>query len=71
MYGKSLQIHAGPEDTPYEGGLFVFDLFFPAQYPHLPPSTKLKTTGQGRARFNPDLCALHLTLPELLVVWLC
>ena len=46
---------AGPEDTPYEGGLFVFDLFFPAQYPHLPPSMKLETTGQGKARFNPNL----------------
>lgn len=43
-------------DTPYEAGLFVFDLFFPGHYPNLPPAMKLETTGQGKARFNPNLC---------------
>jgi len=25
----------GPADTPYEGGLFVFDVYFPAGYPQV------------------------------------
>ena len=27
----------GPEDTPYSGGCFVFDIYFPTNYPHSPP----------------------------------
>ena len=48
---------AGPEDTPYEGGCFVFDLFFPQQYPAVPPLMHFDTTGQGRVRLNPNLYA--------------
>lgn len=50
-------IITGPQDTPYEGGLFVFDVFFPAGYPNVPPLMVLETTGDGRARFNPNLYA--------------
>jgi len=45
----------GPRGTPYEGGLFEFDLFCPAQFPLVPPKMQLKTTGGGRIRFNPNL----------------
>lgn len=27
----------GPEDTPYSGGCFVFDFYFPPEYPNCPP----------------------------------
>lgn len=50
-------IISGPQDTPYEGGLFVFDVFFPEGYPNVPPLMVLETTGEGRARFNPNLYA--------------
>jgi hypothetical protein len=33
-----LQVRAiitGPSDTPYEGGLFIFDVYFPAGYPQV------------------------------------
>jgi ubiquitin-protein ligase len=30
-------IISGPQDTPYEGGLFVFDVYFPHGYPNVPP----------------------------------
>jgi ubiquitin-protein ligase len=30
-------IISGPQDTPYEGGLFVFDVYFPPGYPNVPP----------------------------------
>ncbi len=48
---------AGPKDTPYEGGLFEFDLFCPLDFPQVPPCMRLKTTGNGRVRFNPNLYA--------------
>ena len=50
-------IITGPEGTPYEGGCFVFDLFFPDGYPNVPPLMVLQTTGEGRQRFNPNLYA--------------
>ena len=45
----------GPKGTPYENGLFEFDLFCPAQFPNVPPKMKFRTTGGGRVRFNPNL----------------
>lgn len=50
-------IITGPQDTPYECGMFVFDVFFPEGYPNVPPLMVLETTGDGRARFNPNLYA--------------
>ena len=47
----------GPEDTPYECGAFLFDIFLPSDYPQSPPRFKLLTTGGGRVRFNPNLYA--------------
>ena len=37
--------------------MFVFDVFFPEGYPNVPPLMVLETTGDGRARFNPNLYA--------------
>jgi len=45
----------GPEDTPYECGLFEFDILLPEDYPHSPPLVHFATTGGGRVRFNPNL----------------
>jgi ubiquitin-conjugating enzyme E2 D/E len=33
----------GPEQTPYEGGLFTLDLSFPETYPFRPPTATFKT----------------------------
>ncbi len=54
---KVRAIITGPADTPYEGGLFVFDVYFPAGYPQVPPLLVIETTGEGRVRFNPNLYA--------------
>lgn len=35
----------GPEGTPYAFGCFVFDVFFPGDYPQVPPLMELETTG--------------------------
>ena len=40
-----------------QGGLFVFDAFFPPAYPNIPPLMVLDTTGGGRVRFNPNAYA--------------
>ncbi|KAI9771607.1 MAG: hypothetical protein M1840_001822 [Geoglossum simile] len=45
----------GPEGTPYEGGLFEFDIWCPEAYPNCPPKCQLKTTGGGTVGFNPNL----------------
>ena len=50
-------MRAGPEDTPYFGGCFVFDIYCPPEYPAVPPLMTLETTGAGRARYNPNLYA--------------
>ena len=46
---------AGPEGTPYYGGLFEFDIFAPDNYPAIPPVVQYMTTSQGRIRLNPNL----------------
>ena len=45
----------GPRGTPYEHGLFEFDLFCPAEFPACPPMMQFRTTGNGYIRFNPNL----------------
>jgi len=47
--------NSGPAGTPYFGGLFLFDVFFPEAYPSVPPLVQLVTTGGGTVRFNPNL----------------
>ena len=47
----------GPSGSPYEAGVFVFDFFFPLDYPQVPPKVTFLTTGGGSVRFNPNLYA--------------
>ena len=59
----------GPDDTPYEGGCFVFDMGFPPSYPNIPPKMGLRTTGEGNARFNPNLYQNGKVCLSLLGTW--
>ncbi|KAJ8306122.1 hypothetical protein KUTeg_016667 [Tegillarca granosa] len=59
----------GPEGTPYSGGCFMFDIFFPPSYPKVPPQVNLQTTGQGKVRFNPNLYACGKVCLSLLGTW--
>ncbi|GBE77250.1 Baculoviral IAP repeat-containing protein [Sparassis crispa] len=60
---------AGPEGTPYAGGLFEFDCYIPLNYPNAPPLMHLRTTGGGRVRFNPNLYNNGKVCLSLLGTW--
>ncbi|KAI9845625.1 MAG: hypothetical protein M1837_004599 [Sclerophora amabilis] len=45
----------GPEGTPYEGGLFEFDIFADNEYPIGPPHVHFCGTHGGRVDTNPNL----------------
>ena len=46
----------GPTGTPYCGGVFEFDVYFPADYPQSPPLLYFETGARSMRRFNPNLC---------------
>ena len=59
----------GPQGTPYENGLFEFDIFMPHNYPSKPPKVVLTTTGSGQIRFNPNLYKSGKVCLSLLGTW--
>jgi len=59
----------GPVDTPYSGGCFQFDVFFPENYATGPPLVNLETTGHGTVRFNPNLYNCGKVCLSLLGTW--
>eukprot|EP01092_Planopodium_desertum_P010110 TRINITY_DN44440_c0_g2_i1.p1 TRINITY_DN44440_c0_g2~~TRINITY_DN44440_c0_g2_i1.p1 ORF type:complete len:293 (-),score=8.98 TRINITY_DN44440_c0_g2_i1:72-950(-) len=59
----------GPRDTPYAGGCFQFDIFFPSTYPNTPPLVNLETTGGCTVRFNPNLYDTGKVCLSLLGTW--
>ncbi|KAL6746135.1 ubiquitin elongating factor core-domain-containing protein [Haematococcus lacustris] len=59
----------GPASTPYAYGCFCFDLLFPPAYPNTAMLINFETTGQGRARFNPNLYADGKVCLSLINTW--
>ena len=66
MKGYALII--GPSETPYFGGNYLFELNFPTDYPHTPPTVKYMTNGDG-IRFNPNLYKCGKVCVSLLNTW--
>ncbi|KAH6556355.1 hypothetical protein KP509_1Z185900 [Ceratopteris richardii] len=60
----------GPENTPYENGMFLFDILLKASYPFEPPEVHFLTTGGGKVRFNPNLYANGHVCLSLLGTWM-
>ena len=60
---------AGSRGSPYEHGLFEFDLYLPPDYPNKAPQCNIITTGNGKIRFNPNLYNTGKVCLSLLGTW--
>mmetsp|Transcript_7521 Transcript_7521/g.11951 ORF Transcript_7521/g.11951 Transcript_7521/m.11951 type:complete len:216 (+) Transcript_7521:1221-1868(+) len=67
--GHAKMMIAAPPSTPYGYGLFLFDVYFPPQYPSVPPKLNLMTTGRASVRFNPNLYNCGKVCLSLLGTW--
>jgi len=65
---KGYALIIGPEDTPYFGGNYFFELNYPMDYPHTPPKVKYCTNGEN-VRFNPNLYVCGKVCVSLLNTW--
>ena len=66
LKGKALII--GQKDTPYENGFYLFDLDFPPNYPHAPPTVTFRTN-DGQTRMNPNLYIQGKVCLSILNTW--
>ncbi|KAH9319689.1 hypothetical protein KI387_021458, partial [Taxus chinensis] len=64
---KALMV--GPKGTPYQNGVFIFDIYLPPDYPQVPPKVKFLTTGKGKVQFNPNLYVNGKVCLSLLGTW--
>ena len=58
---------SGPKDTPYEFGLFIFDMTMPNEFPSGPPHVNF--SNNGGKRFNPNLYDSGKVCLSLLGTW--
>lgn len=65
---KGYALIIGPEDTPYFGGNYFFELQYPSDYPHNPPKVTYWTNGED-IRFNPNLYKCGKVCVSLLNTW--
>jgi len=66
MKGYALII--GPENTPYFGGYYFFEIQYPTNYPHSPPKVTYCTNGDN-IRFNPNLYKCGKVCISILNTW--
>lgn len=57
----------GPDKTPYECGIFLFDTYINTNFPHSPPNVWYLNT--GRKRFNPNLYDSGKVCLSILGTW--
>ena len=66
----------GPEDSPYQGGIFFLDIHFPSDYPWKPPKctfitkvyhTNISSSGQICVDFLMDQWSPGLTIGKVLL----
>lgn len=67
IYNQTAMI-IGPQDTPYFGGFYFFDINFPTNYPNKPPKVFMKTI-DGNVRFNPNLYENGKVCLSILGTW--
>jgi len=65
---KGTAMLIGQEGTPYFGGYYFFEIFFPAEYPFVPIQVK-SLTQDGRTRFNPNMYKEGKVCLSILNTW--
>lgn len=65
---KGYALIIGPEDTPYHGGNYLFEVSFPVNYPFAPPIVTY-CTNNGVVRFNPNLYTTGKVCISVLNTW--
>ena len=65
--GKIRFAISGSDKTPYDSGLFIFDVYIPITYPVVPP--KVNLFNNGNVRFNPNLYNDGKVCLSLLGTW--
>lgn len=58
----------GPDDTPYQGGFYFFDIYLSNNHPFTHPRVKFCTSG-SRVRFNPNLYVEGKVCLSILGTW--
>jgi len=69
QYTRALLTAPLPGPSPYSGGVFIFDIYIPDTYPHVPPKVQIVNTGGGKFRFGPNLYADGKVCLSLLGTW--
>jgi len=65
---KGYSLIIGPENTPYEKGLYFFQLNFPSNYPHSPPIVKFLSNSEN-IRIHPNLYRSGKVCISILNTW--
>jgi len=65
---KGYALIIGPEDTPYFGGNYLFEINYPTNYPYSPPKVTYCTNGDN-IRFNPNLYKCGKVCISILNTW--
>lgn len=65
---KGYAMIVGPEDTPYFGGYYLFEIKYPTNYPYAPPIVNY-CTNNGTVRFNPNLYISGKVCISILNTW--
>ena len=65
---KGYALIIGPSETIYSDGFYLFEFFFPPNYPFSPPTLKFRTT-DGLTRFHPNLYRNGKVCLSILNTW--
>jgi ubiquitin-conjugating enzyme E2 Z len=65
---KGYAMIVGPSETPYFGGYYFFELYYPTNYPYSPPHVVFCTNAE-KIRFNPNLYTNGKVCLSLLNTW--